>query len=288
MGAIENATTADRDAALPGLVHWLEDERPWVRSSAFLSIRLLYLPSEKRPNTLDGMTLPAQYVPPIAAHLRDRDVGVRSLALAALEPAEYSQAGRDELIRLLIPMLREPDALTEYPNPTFIEGEKRMLAGMTPEEQARFKAMPRKTIKLPAEGPVLLSFLTKWQQPSTVVDDAIIAFLDRQDQTKSTLVECLHILALGSASDRVDDEALRRVFEQKAMTIFLLQFVPSLRLTPAQLALQREHLLALSNDESANPALRRSARDVAECWVTAPSSSCRPSDKDVSEQLDTR
>ena len=287
--AIENATIVDRDSALPHLLQWLNDQRPWVRGSALLSIRLLYLPSEKRPGTLGSIALPAQYVPAIAALLRDPDIGVRSTAFAALQPAEYSQAGRDELVRLVLPMLREPDVLTEYPNPMFIEGDKRMLAGMTPEQQAQFLARPRKVIRLPAEGPGLLSFLTmQGSQPSTPVDDAIMTFLDRDDQTGSTLGECLHILALGSASERVDNEVLRRVFKKKALTIFLLQFVANLRLNPAQLTLQRERLLALSNDEETHPALRRSAKDVAECWNAKRAGSCKPSGNDLSEQLDTR
>jgi len=116
----------------------------------------------------------------------------------------------------------------------------------------------------------------------------MIAFLDREDQTKTTLSDSLHTLALTAGSERVNDEALRRVFEQKAMTIYLLQFVANLRLTPEQLAVQKERLLALSNDESAHPALRRSARDVAACWTGQRTGSCKPNDKDLSEQLDTR
>jgi hypothetical protein len=70
--------------------------------------------------------------------------------------------------------------------------------------------------------------------------------------------------------------------------IFLLQFVANMRLTPEQLAMQKQRLVALSNDELAHPALRRSARDVAACWNGTRTGQCRPSDKDSSEQLDTR
>lgn len=72
------------------------------------------------------------------------------------------------------------------------------------------------------------------------------------------------------------------------MTIFLLQFVAEMRLTPVQLTVQKERLVALSNDESAHPALRRSARDVAACWNGERTGQCKPNSKDLSEQLDTR
>lgn len=287
--AMENATAAERDSALPGFMQWLKDERPKVRGLALLSLDLLYMPSEKRPGSGYGASLPAQYVPAVAEHLRDPDPAVRNVAFVALRPTEYSGVGLDELIRLVLPMLREPDAVTEYPDPFFVESDKRMLAGMTPEQQAQYKARPHKILTLPAEGAGLLSILTlPTRQPSAAVDDEIIAFLDRKDQTKSTLRDCLHTLALSSASERVNDEALRRVFEQKAMTIFLLQFVARMRLNPAQLAEQKRRLVELSNDESAHPALRRSARDVAACWNGERTGQCQPNSKDISEQLDTR
>ncbi len=289
LAAIENAMIAERDSALPNLMQWLKDERPRVRGLALLSLNLLYKPGEKRTGSVSSSSLPVQYVPAVAAHLRDSDPSVRNVAFGALQSVEYSGVGMDELVKLVVPMLREPDVVTEYPDPFFVESDKRILAGMTPEQQAQFSAQPRKIIKLPAEGAALLAILASpTRKPSASVDDAMIAFLDREDQTKSTLRDCLHTLALSFAGERVNNEALRRVFEQQAMTIFLLQFVAKMRLTPVQLKVQKEQLVALSNDESAHPALRRSARDVAACWNGERTSECKPNNKDAREQLDTR
>ena len=145
-------------------------------------------------------------------------------------------------------MLREPDILTEYPEPFFIESDRQMLANMPPQQQGEFKARHRPIMKLLAEGPILLSILeAPIRKPSAKVDDAIAAFLDRPDQTKSTMGECLHTLALSHASERVNDEAPRRVFELKTMTVYLLQFVAWMRLTPTQLSVQKERLILLSN-----------------------------------------
>ena len=289
LGAIENATIAERDSAIPVLMQWVDDERSKVRGLALLSLYLLYLPSEKRPGAMYSASLPVQYIPTVAAHLRDPDPALHNVTFAALQSVEYSGVGMDELIKLVVPMLREPDVVVEYPDPFFIESDKRILAGMTPEQQAQLRAHPHKVIKLPAEGAGLLGILAMpTRQPSSTVDDAMIVFLDREDQTKSTLGDCLHTLALSSASDRVNNEALRRVFEQRAMTIFLLQFIARLRLTPAQLTEQKERLVALSNDESAHPALRRSARDVVACWSGERTGQCQPNSKDLGEQFDTR
>ena len=288
-GAIENATNAERDSAIPNLIKWIDDEQSKVRGLALLSLNLLYIPSEKRPGAMYSTSLPVQYIPAVAAHLRDPDPALHNVAFAALQSVEYSGVGMDELIKLVVPMLREPDVVIEYPDPFFIESDKRMLAGMTPEQQAQFRAHPHKVLRLPAEGAGLLGILAMpTRQPSPTVDDAMITFLDREDQTKSTLGDCLHTLALSSASERVNNEALRRVFDQKAMTIFLLQFVSDLRLTPAQLTVQKERLVALSNDQSAHPALRRSASDVAACWSGERTGQCKPNSKDLGEQLDTR
>ena len=286
--AIQNATVAERDSALPKLMEWLGDERFRVRGKALLTLSFLYWPSPKRPGPITS--LPVQYVPAVAARLRDSDPRVRNAAfLAAVTVGHGGGEGMDELTKLVVPMLREPDVLTEYPDPFFVESDQRMLAGMTPEQQAQYKAMPHKVIKLPAEGSRLLWILAmRTRQPSSAVDDAMIAFLDRKDQTKSTLGDCLHNLELTYASERVNDAALRRVFEENAMTIYLLQFVTNLRLTPEQLVIQQKRLVALSNDESAHPALRRSAKDVAACWTGERMGPCKPNEKDLSEQLDTR
>ncbi len=289
LGALENATIAERDAALPALMQWCEDKRSVVRSHALFTLWFLYMPSEKRPEPPFSNSLPIKYIAAVAAHLLDPDRGVRPVTSLALRSTEYSGIGLDDLVRLVVPMLREPDVVIEYPDPGFAEAEKQMLAGMTPQQQAEFKAMPRKPMMMPAVGQLLLDILaTPRRQPSDAVDDAMIAFLDRDDMTQSTLQECLHVLALSRASERVNDEALRRVFERKAMTIFLLQFVENLRLTPAQLDVEKTRLVALSNDESAHPALRRSARDVAVCWNGNRTKPCKPSDEDLSQQLDTK
>ena len=280
--AFETATDAERDAAVPGLIAWLKDDRPQVRGRALLSLSFLYMPRENSRVVTCNRYLPVEDVSVVAAHLRDPDSGVRSATFIALGSVESCGHGLDQLVDLVVPMLRERDILTEYPDPFFIESDQRMLANMTPQQQASFKARPHKIIKLPAEGPVLLSILAvpTWKS-STAVDDAMIAFLDREDQTKSTLGECLHTLALSHASERVNDEALRRVFEQKAMTVYLLQFVARMRLTSAQLAVQKERLIALSKDESERPELRKAAATVTACWTGERTVPCQP----ISEQL---
>ena len=283
--AIESATDAQRDAAVPGLIDWLKDDRAQVRGSALLSLSFLYMPRETSRVVTCSRYLPVEDVPVVAAYLRDPDSRVRNATFIALASVETCGHGLDVLVDLVLPMLRERDILTEYPDPFFVESDQRILAMMPPQQQAAFKAQHRPVIKLPAEGPALLSILAAPSRtPSAAVDDAIVAFLDRPDQTKSTLRECLHTLALSHASERVNDEALRRVFELKAMTVYLLQFVAWMRLTPAQLALQKEHLIALSNDRSAHPEVRKAAAAVAACWNGQRSSMCQPLTEEMAEE----
>lgn len=273
-------------AAVPGLIGWLKDERPGVRGSALLAISFLYMPREN--NRVLTCSRYLQDVPVVAAYLRDGDSGVRGAAFLALKSVENCGHGFDELVEVVVPMLREPDILTESPDPFFVKADEEMLAKLTPQQQAQFKAQHRTVIKLPAVGPGIL-YLLAWPMGKLppAVDDAIIAFLDRPDQTKSTLGDCLHNLALGRASERVNDEALRRVFEQKAMTVFLLQFIDRLRLTPARFATQKERLIALSHDESERPALRKAAATVAACWTLESHGGCQPTGDELTEDSNT-
>ena len=182
-------------------------------------------------------------------------------------------------------MLREPDVLTEYPDPFFIESNRQMLAKMPSQQQEAFNSQHRPVIKLPAEGPVLLSILeAPARTPLAQVDDAIVAFLDRPDQTKSTIGESLHTLALSHASERVNDEAIRQVFERKAMTVYLLQFVAWMRLTPSQLTAQKERLVTLSNDGSVRPELRKAAGIVAAYWTGEREGRCQPLTEEMTQE----
>ncbi len=275
--AFENATAAERDAAVPTLMSWIKDNRPQVRAHALLSLSFLYMPSGTSRVITCSRYLPVDDVPIVAAYLRDSNSRVRNATFLALESVETCGHGLDILVHLVLSMLRDPDILTEYPDPFFLESEQRTLAQMSPQQQAELKAQHRPVIKLPAEGPILLSILTTpARKPSAEVDDAMVAFLDQSDQTKSTLGDCLHTLALSDASERVNDEAMQRVFAQKAMTVYLLQFVAEMRLTPTQLTVQKERLVALSKDESAHPELRKAAARVAACWSGDRSGRCQP------------
>lgn len=283
--AFDSATPEERDAAVPVVMGWVGDDRPEVRGHALLSLSFLYMPSEASRVITCSRYLPVEDVPIVAAHLRDPDSRVRNATFLALGSVEACGHGLDVLIDLVLPMLREPDILTEYPDPFFIESDKKMLAMMSPQQQEAYKAQPRPVIKQPAEGPILLSILgAPTVKPSSQVDDAIVAFLDRPDQTKSTIGECLHTLALSHASERADDEALRRVFELKAMTVYLLQFVAWMRLTPTQLAVQKERLAELSNDGSAPSELRQAAATVAACWTGERHGRCQPLTEDINQE----
>lgn len=286
--AFDHATPAEREAAVPGLIAWLKDDRPRVRMQALASLYILFLPSETHPEAYCSRYLPEQDVPVVAEHLRDPDVQVRSKTVLALQTVVQCGHGRSELVNIVLPMLKDADALTQVPDPSFLESDKFIREHMSPEQRAAFDAMPRKVILLPALGPELLTLLPM-REATPAAEDAVVAFLDRKDQTKATLTDCLHTMALSGVSPRLADEALRRVFEEKAMSVFLLQFVPSLRLTPEQFATQRQRLMALSKDETARPSLRRAAATVAACWTAAPTqTACRPSSEDFQDDANGR
>ena len=289
--AIENATAAERDGVLPELMGWVDDKRPEVRGIALLMLDLLYLPTEQQTGW--NGSVPVRYIPAVAAHLLDPDPRLCRVAFAALQPVTNTRVGLDELVRLVLPMLRNPEAVADYRDTWLEESDTQILANMKPEQQAEFKAMraahPPKPTLLPPLGEFLLAILAApTVKPSKELDDAMIAFLKREDQTKNSLQGCLHSLAISSASERVNDVALTQVFEKKAMTIYLLQFVNNLQLSPEQLVEQKVRLLSLSNDETAKPGLRKSAREVAACWTGDRHVRCAPSDMNLREQLDSQ
>ena len=269
--SLSKVTAAERDAAMPQLMQRVDDNRPAVRTLALFVLWALYQP-QPGPQGAPA-ALPQQYLPRVVAHLHDAVPDVRPLAMLALQPVLFHPSSRDELLALVLPLLQAPDALVAYPDHRNDVIHARLIAKLPPSAQAQFAAQYRQPM-YPALGPELLWLVLR--PGSTQQDDAILAFLDRTDQTPDTLSESLRAIALNRGSERVANEALRRVFAQHAMSVFLLQFVSNLALTPAEVAAFQPQLLALAADPSTEPQLRHAATTVTACWSAASRGTCRP------------
>lgn len=120
--AFDNATDAERDAAVAGLMRWLKDDRAQVRGMALLGLSFLYMPRQNERVITCNRYLPVEDVPAVAAYLRDPDSRVRNATFLALGSVETCGHGLDTLVDLVLPMLRDPDILTEYPDPFLYRG----------------------------------------------------------------------------------------------------------------------------------------------------------------------
>ncbi len=281
--ALLSSTEPERLAAVPDLMRWTEDPRPEVRESALATVALIYYAFPPANGFAHRSSLPLQDIEPVAAHLLDTVGAVRPKAALALVSANYTSGGQAELNRLLLPLLRNPDIFTRFPDPFFVESDAFILSKSPPERQEAMRKMQAQhpVILLPAAASAIFGLLISSPvSTSPATDDALIAFLNSPNQTPDTLSDCLHDLALAHASEAVTNEALTRVFAKKAMSVFLLQFLSTLRLTPEDLVTQKAHLLALSTDETTAPPLRHAAATVAACWNGDTHTSCAPTQQD--------
>ncbi|MFN2975793.1 hypothetical protein [Terriglobus aquaticus] len=234
---MEQASVAEKRAALPQLLRWAADPRPTVRLSSlthiYFSLRAFTFAPSSGPNGLrpDEIALTPEQMSRIASHLLDPDDRVSYVTTFSLRTLMSTPAGRRELQPFLLSVLRGSQALQSS-----------------------------------APGVMAFYLLLNGNPNQVAIEPALLSFLNRDDQTGATLKECLHNVGLAGAPEPVANDAINRVFEKGAMSDFLIQFLGRVTLTPEHLMKQRARLAELAQDSSATAETRHAAAVYAKCW----------------------
>ena len=128
---------------------------------------------------------------------------MRGPALLALQPTLRSLLFRERVVVDLLPILREPDALMKYPDHRGDAANAAMMARMRPRVAAQINGARNQPVFAPI-GPELLRLLAPSAAQQDAVDEAILAFLARPDQTPQTLREVVRSISLNPQDERLN------------------------------------------------------------------------------------
>jgi len=272
--AFGKASATDLAKVLPQLIDAFGDPEPNVRVGAILAF---YTAASVRTSSGEADNSVLEVLSPalvrLMPHLSDPDPRVHGTATLA-----YLQfLGLPEARAIILPALLE-----RLKAPVVEQAEERETARPLIVPGKKFPQRPLEGAEIGVEAVGTVAGLG---HNDFATSEAVITYLNRPDQTKVTLAACFQNIALSHANERVNNEVIRLIFEHRAMSIFLLQYLAQMQLTPNDYAIERRRLIALANDPSAHPALRRAAKAVAKCW-TLDFLLCQPSEEDMKTQQD--
>lgn len=274
--AFGKSSAADLAKVLPQLVDAFEDPQPNVRVGAMLAF---YTAASDRTSSGDPDNAVLKVLCPALAqlmpHLDDPDPRVHGTATLAYMQFLFLPEARAILLPALVERLKAPlveqAEERETANPLIVPGRK----------------FPQRSLEGAEKGVEAVGTVALLGPDDFATNDAIITYLNRPDQTKVTLAACFQNIALSHANERVNNEVIRLIFEHRAMSIFLLQYLAQMQLTSNDYSVERGRLIALANDPSTHPALQRASKAVSKCW-TLNFLVCQPSEEDMKTQQDTR
>lgn len=229
--ALGKAPLAEVKEVLPAIMQAVDDKNPAVRTLALSSI--VAIESRSNPDrTLRGDALPLleSEVPRIAAHLADDDTHIRSTTATVL--GGFGNKPPDTVFPPLTAYLKREDAVSSVGSSVVFE-----LVRLGPQRQA--------------------------------VAAAIIAFLDRTDQTPDCLTSSIDAIAHAQVQNETINTAVVHHLDAPSPTVrtAVIRDLPELQLPEELFTSTQAHLRQIAASDQEDPAVRAAANAILPCWV---------------------
>jgi hypothetical protein len=208
----------------------VDDKNPAVRTLALSSI--VAIESRSNPDhTLRGDALPLldPEIPRIAAHLTDDDTHIRSTTATVL--GGFSGKVPDAVFPPLIAYLKREDAITSVGSSVVFE-----LVRLGPQRPA--------------------------------VEAAVIAFINRPDQTPECFISSIDAIAHAQTQNETIDAALVHHLgsSNPIVRAAVIRLLPELQLSEEVFTETQARLRQISSTDP-DPAVRAAANSVLPCWT---------------------
>ena len=230
-GALGKAPLPDIKDVLPGIMIAVDDKNPAVRTLALDSI--VAIESRSNPDhTLSGDALPLlePEIPHIAAHLTDADTHIRSTTASVL--GGFVIKPPDTVFAPLIAYLKRDDAASPVGSSVVFD-----------------------LVRLGPQRPVVAA--------------AIIAFINRPDQSPDVLVSCVDAIAHAQMHNEEIDTAVARDLDipKVVVRIAIIRDLPELQLPDEVFTTTQARLRQIAANNQEDPAVRAAANTILPCWV---------------------
>ena len=263
---VRDASLAEIKEALPSLVRLSESEDgPQSRNALFViygiaSRQKAGLPENQRENDIAAAQLVVPYIPRLAPRLFDPDMLRRSVSLMTFQSLAAVRPAPPELIAAAIQVLQDPRSTIQLPD----------AATRSPARKAPSMGPLMLWVLLPAGATFYRDPVTgiTERQDSPDVQQAILTFLRRPDQTAESRTESIRAMALAQPQNTAVNAELLRWLDSSdtSVQVSLLRNLPRLTLSPADFAWGNARVKQLSEDPAAPNDVRMLATALLGCW----------------------
>jgi len=275
---LQNAPLAEVQANLPTLMSLTECSKEEIRSLALLSLVNLGFTNQGSqsipaigPNPIpdiaqDGaaVELLVPYIPELLGLLDKGTPSDRALSFSVVQEISHLKPVPPALISGVIQLLSERQST--MPLPTV---EDQLKQGTPPDG--------------PSLGPQLLWILlpagaTYYHDPAThvtegwdspEVQEAVLQFLNREDQTPESMASSIRALALALAQNPKVNAALVKQLDSGSaeVQLVLVEQLPKIALTSDAFVVGRARVAVLKDDPSTTAEVRAAAAKILPCWT---------------------
>jgi HEAT repeat protein len=229
--ALGKAPLTEVKEVLPSILQAVDDKNPTVRTLALSSI--VAIQSRSNPDhSLRGDALPLLEpdISRIAAHLTDDDTHIRSTTATVL--GGFGSKSSEIVIPPLVAYLKRDDAVSSVGSSVVFQ-----LVRLGPQHPA--------------------------------VSAAIIAFLDRPNQTPECLTSSIDAIAHAQIQNEdIDIDIARRLDTGNPnVRVAIIRDLPELQLPEEVFTTTRTRVRAIASNEQEDPSVRAIANTILPCWV---------------------
>ncbi len=260
-GPINAASIAEIKQELPAIVGLTESPNPQLRGNALL---ILYGIAERQkpglPENRRERDLLVPYISRLTPRLKDPSTSNQGLSLILFQALAAVRPAPPELLKVALTVLQDPQSTQTTPDTT--------------------RKSP--TRKAPSIGPQMLWVLlsadaTFYRDPATnitegrdspQVQQAILTFLRRSDQTAESLSETVRALALAQVQNPAVNAELLRLLDSTDPVVqrAILSHIATLTLTPDDFASARVRVTQLAANPATPIEIRKLAKTLLTCW----------------------
>jgi hypothetical protein len=256
---VKSATPAAIKEAVPEVVALTESSNPKLSSEALLVLYAI----ATGPSTREGgsnFELMVPYILRLAPRLMDASASTRGMSLILFQGLAGVRPAPPELVQVAIAVLRDPRSTQLMPDTT-----NKSPTGKTSSMGAQVL-----WVLLPAGASVHRDPETKIieGQDSTEVQEAILTFLRRPDQTSESLSECIRAMAVAQPQNPAVNAQLIRLLDYPDVAVreTVLRHITSLTLTPEDFSYAKGRVARIVTDAAEPSELKQLANSILPCW----------------------
>jgi hypothetical protein len=268
-GVVKSAAPGEIKETVPALVTLTESSNPKLSSGALLVLYAIAVGQSSGAGGAANYDYLVPYISRLAPRLMDPYRPNRGMSLLLFQALAFVRPTPPDLIKAAVAVLQDPRSTQMMPDTT-----NKSLTGNSSSMGAQML-----WVLIPAGASYHRDPATKITegQYSADVQEIILAFLRRPDQTTESLSECIRAMAVAQPQNPAVNAQLIRLLDYPDVAVreALLRHVTSLTLTPEDFSYARGRIARIVTDAAEPANLKQLANSILPCWQNDRHVMCR-------------